>query len=111
MLERQHDYFDVIEAVTWARQAGFDNLNLDLIFGLPEDSYAGFRESIDTVLKFSPNHIHIFPLAIMPGGSLMTRTSHARSRRLVTSFRSGPTSRPPRSGKNCRRAISAWRTA
>ena len=42
----------------------------DLIYGLPKDSYAGFRESIDTVLKFSPNHIHIFPLAILPGTRL-----------------------------------------
>jgi oxygen-independent coproporphyrinogen-3 oxidase len=30
MLERAHDFFDVIEAVTSARKAGFDNLNLDL---------------------------------------------------------------------------------
>ena len=35
MLERAHSYFDVINAVTWARAAGFDNLNLDLIYGLP----------------------------------------------------------------------------
>jgi tRNA A37 methylthiotransferase MiaB len=42
----------------------------DLIYGLPEDSCSGFRESIDKVLKFSPNHIHIFPLAILPGTRL-----------------------------------------
>ena len=33
LLERQHDFIDVIQAVSWARKAGFDNLNLDLIFG------------------------------------------------------------------------------
>ncbi|MBU4225807.1 MAG: radical SAM protein, partial [Chloroflexi bacterium] len=32
-LERSHNFFDVIEAVKWARMAGFDNLNLDLIYG------------------------------------------------------------------------------
>ena len=37
-LERIHNTLDVIEAVKWARLAGFDNLNLDLIFGLPEQS-------------------------------------------------------------------------
>ena len=42
----------------------------DLIYGLPEDSYTGFRESIDTVLSFAPNHIHIFPLAVLPGTRL-----------------------------------------
>ncbi|MBI5963215.1 MAG: radical SAM protein, partial [Chloroflexi bacterium] len=36
MLERIHDFFTVIEAVSTARKAGFDNLNLDLIYGLPQ---------------------------------------------------------------------------
>ncbi len=36
LLERQHDFPDVVRAVEWARQAGFSNLNLDLIFGLPD---------------------------------------------------------------------------
>ncbi|HEY6072818.1 MAG TPA: coproporphyrinogen-III oxidase family protein, partial [Anaerolineales bacterium] len=35
MLERIHDFSDVMDAVRWARSAGFDNLNLDLIYGLP----------------------------------------------------------------------------
>jgi len=42
----------------------------DLIYGLPEDSYTGFLESIDTVLGFAANHIHIFPLAVLPGTRL-----------------------------------------
>jgi len=48
----------------------------DLIYGLPEDSYTGFRESIDTVLSFAPNHIHNFPLAVLPG----TRLAQQRDR-------------------------------
>jgi hypothetical protein len=42
----------------------------DLIYGLPQDNYAGFRDSVDTVLSFAPNHVHIFPLAILPGTRL-----------------------------------------
>ncbi len=42
----------------------------DLIYGLPQDSYAGFKDSLDTVLSFSPNHVHIFPLAVLPGTRL-----------------------------------------
>lgn len=42
----------------------------DLIYGLPEDNYAGFRDSLDAVLSFSPNHVHIFPLAVLPGTRL-----------------------------------------
>ncbi len=42
----------------------------DLIYGLPEDNYAGFKDSLDTVLSFAPNHLHIFPLAVLPGTKL-----------------------------------------
>jgi hypothetical protein len=48
----------------------------DLIYGLPQDNYAGFKDSLDTVLSFSPNHIHIFPLAVLPG----TRLAQQRDR-------------------------------
>lgn len=48
----------------------------DLIYGLPEDNYAGFKDSLDTVLGFAPNHLHIFPLAVLPG----TRLARQRSR-------------------------------
>ena len=48
----------------------------DLIYGLPQDSYAGFKDSLDTALSFSPNHVHIFPLAVLPG----TRLSQQRDR-------------------------------
>ena len=37
-LKRQHDMLDVIQSVKWARDAGFDNLNIDLIFGLPDQT-------------------------------------------------------------------------
>ncbi len=43
---------------------------LDLIFGLPGDSYDGFKKSLEFVLSMQPNHIDIFPLAILPGTKL-----------------------------------------
>ncbi|MCK6540930.1 MAG: radical SAM protein, partial [Anaerolineales bacterium] len=46
MLERTHDFFDVIEAVTSARKAGFDNLNLDLIYGLPEQRLETWQTTV-----------------------------------------------------------------
>ena len=42
----------------------------DLIYGLPQDNYSGFRDSVDAVLSFAPNHLHIFPLSILPGTRL-----------------------------------------
>ncbi len=40
---------------------------IDLIYGLPGDTYAGLCTSLDTALGFYPNHIELFPLALLPG--------------------------------------------
>jgi len=43
---------------------------LDLIYGLPEDSFAGFKKSIDYAVTLQPNNLDIFPLSIFPGTAL-----------------------------------------
>jgi radical SAM superfamily enzyme YgiQ (UPF0313 family) len=42
----------------------------DLIYGLPEDTLSGFLESLDYSFTLAPNHLDIFPLAILPGTEL-----------------------------------------
>jgi oxygen-independent coproporphyrinogen-3 oxidase len=46
LLERQHGFGDVVRTVSWARQAGFENLNLDLIFGLPEQTVESWQRNL-----------------------------------------------------------------
>jgi len=67
MLEREHDYFDVINAVTWARQAGFDNLNLDLIYGLPLQTLDRWRATVKLILGLHPEHISAYALTLEHG--------------------------------------------
>jgi oxygen-independent coproporphyrinogen-3 oxidase len=67
MLERAHSYFDVINAVTWARQAGFDNLNLDLIYGLPLQSLEDWSASVNLILGLSPEHLSLYALTLEHG--------------------------------------------
>jgi len=43
---------------------------LDLIYGLPGDSYGGFLRSLDYALSLYPNHLDLFPLAVLPGTQL-----------------------------------------
>ncbi len=43
---------------------------LDLIYGLPGDTLAGFKQSLDYALNLQPNHLDIFPLAVLPGTAL-----------------------------------------
>jgi oxygen-independent coproporphyrinogen-3 oxidase len=64
LLERQHDYPDVIRAVAGARQAGFDNLNLDLIFGLPEQTLESWQRSLELALALQPEHLALYALTI-----------------------------------------------
>lgn len=67
MLERAHDYFDVIEAVASARQAGFDNLNVDLIFGLPEQRLSTWQNTVKWILDLHPEHISAYALTLEHG--------------------------------------------
>jgi Radical SAM superfamily/B12 binding domain len=46
----------------------------DLMYGLPGDTLAGFRDSLDFALGLYPNHLDIFPLAILPGTALAARS-------------------------------------
>lgn len=67
MLERAHNFFDVIEAVTSARKAGFDNLNLDLIYGLPEQTLASWQTTVRRILDLRPEHISAYALTLEHG--------------------------------------------
>lgn len=67
LLERQHDTFDVIHAVKWARQAGFDALSLDLIFGLPFQTLDRWRETLETTVGLQPDHLSLYALTIEHG--------------------------------------------
>jgi oxygen-independent coproporphyrinogen-3 oxidase len=67
MLERAHTYFDVIDAVTFARQAGFANLNLDLIYGLPEQTLASWMTTVQRILDLHPEHISAYALTLEHG--------------------------------------------
>ncbi|HET9914737.1 MAG TPA: radical SAM family heme chaperone HemW [Anaerolineales bacterium] len=67
MLERAHNFFDVIEAVTSARKAGFDNLNLDLIYGLPAQTLSTWQTTVKRILDLHPEHISAYALTLEHG--------------------------------------------
>jgi len=67
MLERAHNFFDVIEAVTSTRRAGFNNLNLDLIYGLPEQTIQTWQTTVKRILDLHPEHISAYALTLENG--------------------------------------------
>jgi oxygen-independent coproporphyrinogen-3 oxidase len=69
MLERQHDFLDVLTAVSAARRAGFDNLNIDLIYGFPGQTLRSWRTTVRRVLDLAPEHISAYGLSFEHGTS------------------------------------------
>ena len=65
-LERVHKAGDIERAVAAAREAGFDNLNLDLMFALPHQSLVAWRRNLERALALQPEHLSLYCLTIEP---------------------------------------------
>ena len=61
---RPHTAQDAVDKFLLARSLGFDNINMDFIAGLPEDTVQGFRESIDRAVSLEPESITVHCLAL-----------------------------------------------
>ena len=70
---RKHSPEMTLEAFKMAREAGFDNINMDFIAGLPGDTYDSFRNSIDTAVSLSPENITIHTLALKRAANIVTK--------------------------------------
>ena len=67
LIGRVHDWEQVIASVEIARQAGFDNINLDLMFGLPSQTVADLRETLEAAIALSPTHLSCYGLMVEEG--------------------------------------------
>lgn len=65
-LGRVHNSDEALKAATYAKQAGFDNFNLDLMFGLPEQSLAQSLADVRQAIDLSPTHLSCYQLTIEP---------------------------------------------
>ena len=54
------------QAIDWLRELGFGSINLDLIYGLPQQTPASFNETLDTVLAMKPDRLAVFSYAHVP---------------------------------------------
>ncbi|MFN4294492.1 MAG: radical SAM family heme chaperone HemW [Thermoflexales bacterium] len=67
LLGREHGWDEVRAAIAAARAAGFDNVNLDLIFGLPDQSLRSWQQTVEAALELDPDHISLYALTIEVG--------------------------------------------
>lgn len=69
-LSRLHRAEAARQAVSDARAAGFDNLSLDLMFNLPDQSVARWRANLEAAVALDPDHLSLYSLIIEPGTPL-----------------------------------------
>lgn len=74
-LGRTHDPAAVSRAVGWVRDAGFERLNVDLIYGTPVETAADWRASLDDVLALRPDHVSAYALTVEPATPLGRRVA------------------------------------
>ncbi len=67
LIGRRHNWRQVEVAVKNARDAGFDNLSLDLIYGLPSQTKADWADTLAKALAFKPEHISCYGLTLEQG--------------------------------------------
>jgi len=63
-LGRIHNAAEARQAFHWIREAGFDNLTADLIFGIPGQSLGDWREDLEELLALRPEHLSLYCLTI-----------------------------------------------
>lgn len=66
-LGRAHRHADLLRAVADAKEAGFDNINLDLMFGIPHQTKESFAHTLDEVISLTPTHLSVYSLQIEEG--------------------------------------------
>jgi len=71
---RSFNRSDFVSRITLLNETGAV-FGFDLIYGLPGDTFEGFSQSLDFALGLYPNHLDIFPLALLPGTRLAERSS------------------------------------
>jgi coproporphyrinogen III oxidase-like Fe-S oxidoreductase len=73
LLDRQHTPGRAVEAAAEAREAGFEHVNLDLIYGTPGETAADFAASLDAAIGAGVDHVSAYALIVEDGTRLAAR--------------------------------------
>jgi oxygen-independent coproporphyrinogen-3 oxidase len=77
-LGRIHTAAEAREAYDTARQAGFDNVNLDLIYGLPRQTMTAWQHTVREAIALGPDHLSLYALTLEEGTPLASDVAHGR---------------------------------
>ncbi|HEX5479827.1 MAG TPA: coproporphyrinogen-III oxidase family protein, partial [Dehalococcoidia bacterium] len=77
-LDRIHTAEQARDAYAAARRAGFDNVNLDFIYGLPEQPLVAWQRTLDDALAMAPEHLSLYALTVEEGTPLARDVARGR---------------------------------
>jgi oxygen-independent coproporphyrinogen-3 oxidase len=80
VLDRVHEPGRPQSCVRWAREAGFEHVSLDLIYGTPGESDDDWRRSLDAALAAGPDHVSAYALIVEEGTRLAARVRRGEVR-------------------------------
>ena len=126
LLDRAHGPEEVHSTVDCARKAGFDNLSLDLMFAIPNQSLSSWESNLDKALEKNPEHLSTYNLTIEQGTAFSKLQSNGKLimpedghqlelykktiERLTTKgFHHYEISNFARQGKECKHNITYWK--
>lgn len=67
ILGRIHTYEDFLKTFHMVRAAGIKNINVDLMYGIPEQTVSSFKKTLDAVIALSPEHVSAYGLIVEEG--------------------------------------------
>jgi oxygen-independent coproporphyrinogen-3 oxidase len=77
-LGRQHRVEKTFEAYLWIREAGFDSVNLDLLFGAPGQSLQDWEEDLAQAVELAPDHLSTYCLTFEEDTAMFVRLSQGK---------------------------------
>jgi len=73
VLDREHQPGRPLDCVRWAREAGFEHVSLDLIYGTPGESDDDWRRSLTAAIEAGPDHVSAYALIVEDGTRLAAK--------------------------------------
>jgi oxygen-independent coproporphyrinogen III oxidase len=126
LLGRRHDATRAARVVGEARAAGFDNLSLDLMVGIPAQTHGSFAASLERAIALAPDHVSLYLLEVHAGSEIdylrrerprlfagdeaqRRRYLRMRERLAAAGYRHYEISNFARPGRECRHNLRYWR--
>ena len=126
VLDRIHSVAEAEETYRWAREAGFQRVNLDLIYGLPDQPMERWQASLERAIELGPDHMSLYALTVEEGTKLAYDIDHGRvpapdgdaqaamyewagERMASAGYRQYEISNWARPGQECRHNLVYWR--